>query len=250
VNESFEDGNGNRRWDPGERFTDIPMLNRRWDGAEPWDDKNGNGARDEDESFKDENGDNKWNPAEEFEDTNGNNLYDYGAAVKLTVARYYLPGGRNFTRTRVLKDGSYTYEGGVVPDIEVKNPRMEVSDLVVLRELQQRGLFKDYVASRWKDHRETFHKLARFDARDTNLYPEFDAFYDSLRTRLTRQHVRMAIRIEARREVANELGREILGDLSDDLVLRRGVREALSRLGVECESIPEYRTLKNGLDVK
>ena len=30
-----------------------------------------------------------------------NNTYDNGAAIKLTVARYYLPNGSNFTRKRV-----------------------------------------------------------------------------------------------------------------------------------------------------
>ncbi|MHC4933127.1 MAG: S41 family peptidase, partial [Planctomycetota bacterium] len=250
FNEEYQDRNGNRRYDPGETYTDRPMLNRRWDDAEPWEDTNGNGTRDPDETFTDENNDGRWNPAEEFDDANGNGRYDYGAAIKLSVARYYLPGGRNFTRTRIFKDGGYIYEGGVLPDVEVKNPELEVSDLVVLRELQQKGLFTDYVKSRWSEHRDTFHKLAWFDARDIELYPDFEAFYETLKTRLSRQHVRSAIRVEVRREVANELGREILGDLSDDLVLRRGVRDVLRRAGVESESIPEYRTLKNGLEAK
>ena len=55
--------------------------------------------------------------------------------------------------------------------------------------------------------------------------------------------MRRAVRIEVRREAANELGKEIHGDLSDDHVLRRSVRNLLVRLKVDPESIVEYRTL-------
>jgi len=53
------------------------------------------------------------------------------------------------------------------------------------------------------------------------------------------------VRQEVRREVANEIGKEILGDLSDDDVLRRGVREIFARLGADPETVPEYKSLMN-----
>ena len=99
--EPFTDANSNGRRDSGEGYTDIKMRNRRWDDAEPWEDTNGNSTRDENEKFTDQNNDGEWDAAEPFQDVNGNRRYDEGAALKLTVARYYLPGGKNFTRRRV-----------------------------------------------------------------------------------------------------------------------------------------------------
>ncbi|MHC4818258.1 MAG: hypothetical protein ACYTF8_09410, partial [Planctomycetota bacterium] len=252
YNEPFTDTNRNKRWDPGEPFEDRARMNQRWNDAEQWEDTNGNGKWDLGENFKDENGDGVWNGAEPFKDQNGNSRYDNGAALKLTVARYYLPGGMNFTRRRVFDEEAkhYVYKGGVVPDVEEKRERMKVSHLVDLRDLQEEGMFRDYVASRWEEHRDTFHKLAYFDGRDTGAYPDFDAFYRSLKTRLTPQEVRRAIRIEVRREVAGEQGREILGDLSDDNVLWRAVQEVLRRLNVDTATVREYRGLKESLTAK
>jgi len=248
--EPLRDKNKNRQWDPGEDFDDMAMLNRRWDDAEAWEDKNGNGRRDPDETFTDENNDGVWNPAEKFDDKNGNGEFDYGAAVKLTVARYYLPSGGNFTRTRVFENGTYIYKGGVVPDIELENGRWTAAHLVELREMQLEGLFRDYVESHWAAHKEAFRKLAYFDGRSVEAYPEFETFYKSLETRLSKQEVRRAMRIDVRRRVANEIGMEIFGDLSDDMVLRRGVHEILKRQGVDTDAIPEYRDLENGTRAK
>ncbi len=242
--EPMTDKNGNRRWDPGEPFEDRPALNGRWDDAEPWEDKNGNGVCDADESFTDENGDGTWNTAETYEDANQNGRYDTGAAVKLTVARYYLPDGRNFTRSRIFRGGEFVYEGGVVPDVASAEPRLPVNTLVEIRELQVKGKLLDYVKSRWQQHRATFEKLAWFDGRDPARYPDFDAFHASLGTHLSRQELRRAVRIEIRREVANAIGKEILGDLSDDAALRAGVLDVLARLGVPTDTIEEYRSLE------
>jgi len=252
LNEPFTDKNGNRRWDPGEPFEDQARRNERWNDAEQWEDTNGNGKWDLGENFKDENGDGVWNDAEPFEDANGNSRYDNGAALKLTVARYYLPGGMNFTRRRVFDDEAkhYVYKGGVVPDVEEKRERMQVSHLVDLRDLQEEGLFRDYISARWEEHKDTFRKLAHFDGRATDAYPDFDAFYRSLKTRLTPQEVRRAIRIEVRREVAGEQGREIVGDLGDDNVLWRAVQDVLRRLNVDATTVSEYRRLKDSFTAK
>ncbi|MFQ5843735.1 MAG: S41 family peptidase [Planctomycetota bacterium] len=239
--EEYEDGNGNGRWDPGERFVDDARQNGRWDDAEPWVDTNGNGRCDEGERFTDENSDGAWNPAEPFVDANRNGVFDFGAAVRLTVARYYLPSGKNFVRRRVEHDGKILYEGGVEPDIEVRQPRMRDSHLAEFREIQQGGALGRYVDEHWAEHEQTFHELALADRRDPSRYPDFDALYEQLGTRLTRQELRHALRIEIRRRVSNVIGREISRDASDDAVLRRGVIEVLRRLGVDPATIDEYR---------
>jgi carboxyl-terminal processing protease len=247
--ERFQDQNGNRRWDEGEPFTDEASRNRRWDDAEPWEDQNGNGKRDEGEKFTDENKDGTWNDKEPFEDANGNQQYDYGAALKLTVARYYLPGGGNFTRKRVwdAKENKYVFSGGVRPDIEVENHRWTAAHLVELRELQDEGKFIEYAKRHWEADQATLKELAHFDGRDPARYPGFDEFYKSLKTRLSRQEVRLALRIAVRREVMARSGKEIIGDLSDDRQLLRGVTEVLKRLGDDPNAIPEYKALhENG----
>ena len=165
--EQYTDTNRNGKWDPGEPFTDVARKNGRWDKAEDWVDTNGNGKRDEGEKFTDDNKDGVWNPAEKFEDKNNNSTYDNGAAIKLTVARYYLPDGSNFTRKRVEgKDGEVRFVGGVKPDIESKNPVLKLWELVEVRELQAKKLFADFVKKQWPDHKAKLRDLAYYDARD------------------------------------------------------------------------------------
>ena len=249
--EPFTDANLNNRWDPGEPFVDEARTNGRWDEAEPWEDRNGNGKRDGDESYTDENGDGAWNAAETFVDANGNSLYDTGAAVKMSIARYYLPGGQNFTRKRVFDEEKKEYVpmGGVVPDVVLEQDRLDVSHLIELRDLQQKGIFDDYVREHWDAHKDAFRELAWLDGRDPSRYPDFDAFHESLRTRLSKQEIRRGLRIAVRRKVSIERGEEILGDLSDDNVLLAGVREVLRRLGDDPETIPEYHSLRvNGTE--
>jgi hypothetical protein len=161
----------------------------------------------------------------------------------MTVARYYLPGGRNFTRRRVFEEGKYVYEGGVEPDRKVAVPPMKGSHIAEFQEIQADGALRDYVQSRWATHREAFRKLAFEDGRDPSRYPDFDAAYAALAKCLTPQEFRRALRIEVRRQVANDLGSEIPGELSDDVVLRRGIVEIFRRLGVDPNSIEEYRSI-------
>lgn len=244
--EKFTDTNLNNRWDPGEPFLDRARLNGRWDEAEPWQDKNGNGKRDDNETYKDENADGAWNAAEVFVDANGNSQYDTGAAVKMSIARYYLPGNTNFTRKRVYDEQkkAYVTKGGVVPDVVLEQDRLDVSHLVELRDLQQKGVFDDYVRDHWEASKDVLRELAWLDGRDPSRYPGFDAFYESLRTRLPKQEIRRGLRVAVRRKVSIERGEEILGDLSDDNVLLAGVREVLRRLGEDPETIPEYHSLR------
>jgi C-terminal peptidase prc len=241
--ERFVDRNGNGLWDPGEPFDDVARPNGRWDDGEGWEDQNGNGVCDPGERFEDANGDGVWNGPEKYEDANGNGAYDYGAAAKLTIARYYLPGGRNFTRERVQKNGGWVWVGGVVPDIELDQPKLLASHIAEFQELAQAGKLREYVRTRWDRHKATFYELAYEDGRDPSRYPDFDACYAESGTRLTRQEFRRALRAEVRREVCNDMGREIVADLSDDVVLRRGCEEVLRRLGVDPASVPELGSI-------
>jgi len=228
---------------PGEKFEDREPKDEHWDDAEKFEDGNGNGRYDRGEPFSDTNGNGVWDDAEPFADANGNGRYDWGAALRMTVARYYLPSGRNFTRQRVFRDGRYLYEGGVVPDFEVQQPPMKGSHIAEFQEIQAEGALRDYVQSRWETHKETFRALAYEDGRDPSRYPDFDAIYKAVARCLTPQEFRRALRIETRRQVANDAGVEIVADLSDDVVLRRGAVEVLRRLGVDPATVAEYRSI-------
>ncbi len=241
--EPFADANRNKRWDAGESFSDLPRPNGRWDEGETWQDTNGNGTWDANEKFEDANGDGVWNGPEKFEDLNRNGQYDYGAAVRMTVARYYLPSGKNFTRERVAKDGGFVWEGGVVPDLALEQPKLLASHIAEIQELQLAGTLREYVRARWAEHQARFRELAYEDGRDPSRYPGFAEFHAASGTRLTQQEFRRALRLEVRREVANNIGEDIRGDLSDDFVLRRGVEEVLTRLGVDPKELPEYRSI-------
>ena len=69
-----EESCANGIYDPDEDFTDSG--NGKWDGAEPFEDKNNNGIWDDAEPFRDDNGDGKWNVPEPIMDNNGNGNWD------------------------------------------------------------------------------------------------------------------------------------------------------------------------------
>jgi len=69
-----EESCANGIYDPDEDFTDTG--NGKWNGAEPFKDKNNNGIWDDSEPFRDDNGDGKWNVPEPIMDNNGNGTWD------------------------------------------------------------------------------------------------------------------------------------------------------------------------------
>ncbi len=69
-----EESCANGIYDPDEDFTDTG--NGKWDGVEPFEDKNNNGIWDDSEPFRDDNGNGKWNVPEPIMDNNGNGTWD------------------------------------------------------------------------------------------------------------------------------------------------------------------------------
>ena len=69
-----EESCANGIYDPDEDFTDTG--NGKWDGVEPFEDKNNNGIWDDSEPFRDDNGNGKWNVPEPIIDNNGNGTWD------------------------------------------------------------------------------------------------------------------------------------------------------------------------------
>ncbi len=173
------------------------------------------------------------------------------AAFRLTVHKYYLPGGSTPHKERkVDESGKEKEEGGIPPD-----PGMEVV-------LKPRDLWKDAEFSRILDageledwwtrngtaNKELLRKIADFDDYEPAKYPGFDEFFASLHTKLERQDVREMLRQHVRRMVAWEYKIEMMADFEEDAQLQKAILEGLGRTRQDAASIVEYRAFAHAFD--
>ena len=82
--------------------------------------------------------------------------------------------------------------------------------------------------------------LADEDAGDWKRYPGFEAWYDVLKTTLSKDDVRIFLRRSLRDRVAEARGKEFVTDLTDDVQLQRAALEAVKRSGTDPKTLPEY----------
>ncbi len=230
----------------GDTFEDQRRANGYWDGDEPYTDTNGNGRYDAGEPFEDiARRNRRWDPGEPYTDLNGNGRFDVGPGIKLTIARYYLPDGRSIHKERD-HDGVVIDEGGIAPDVAIEATDWAAWKEAQLSTLLEDDVFRKYVDARWAEHRATFDRLAGFDGYDPAAYPDFEAFYKGLDTRLSRDDIRVWLRIYVRRKVMDIRGREFIGkfikgDPQADRQLQRAILEVLEAVEPGAD-IPEYRT--------
>ncbi len=210
------------------------------------------------EPFIDLNGDDNWQEGESFTDRNGNNKYDPGAHVKLTVARYFLPNG-HCPDKQFDKDGRVKPDWGVGPDkvltlLEYK-PEDAWKNAAVFA-LLKKGSFRDYVKKHLVEHEELFQQLAEGDGGDVSKYPGFAEFYQGLDTKLTEDDVRRWIRYELRDQISDLRGavypgQRALGDPQEDAQLQEAVRTLLAKVNVDIRDVPAYNgVLKIKFDEK
>ncbi|MFT5284882.1 MAG: carboxyl-terminal processing protease [Planctomycetota bacterium] len=218
---------GKRSFGKGSVQTLIPMQGQQND---LWDDTNGNG---------------KWDEWEKItKDWNGNGEFDFAPHVKLTIARYILPSGRSIHH-ELDKDRNILSEGGIAPDVDVSMPRIEGWRLEESYRIYRDRLPREYVEERWEQHQELFRKLAIYDAKDPNAYPDFEEFMAKADTVLPRDDVRQLLRRELRRRVQDERGAEFpgtayQGDYQEDPQLQTAIRLVLEDMGLTPDDIPEY----------
>ncbi len=210
-----------------------------------------------DEPFADENHNGRFDDWEKYTDLNRNNAYDYGPRIKLTIARYFFPNGKSI-HTETDKLGRVTAKGGVTPDVEVEFQDLDRFKLEELeRVLTLKGLkdpkvdrFREYVQKHFHENpasKNLFIRLAEGDGKDTNAYPEFESFYQSLETALDRNEIRRWLRLRVREAVSDERGRvfpgeRFLGDYEEDSQLQKAIEVLLGKLGRNVNEIPEYKT--------
>jgi len=206
------------------------------------------------EEFDDLNGDRAWQDGEPYVDRNENGVYDPGAHIKLTVAKYYLPSGRcphrEFDKEGRIVDPAW----GVRPDIEVEllenKPEDAWKSSAVFAVLKT-GKIREYVAAGIEKDQALFRQLAEGDDGDPQRYPGFDAFYESLDTKLSKDDIRRWTRYEVRDQISDLRGavypgQRALGDAQEDAQLQEAIRILMKAHG---RDIREVDALKNVLKI-
>jgi len=161
------------------------------------------------------------------------------SALKVTIAKYYLPSGRSIQRT-------HTDRGGVKPDIEIEQEaRLDSRDTGKFEEIRQAGSFDDYTEKYLPTHRELLAELAEYDGTDTMRYPGFDEWYDNLTVPISKEAARLLLRAWIRIKLGDERGQEYFLDLQDDDQLDRSIVEAMIKLGRrdDLKNIEHYKGL-------
>lgn len=237
---------------PGEPFTDLETVlpggrvapgNRRYDGPERFTDANGNGRYDPGEAFSDSNGNGRFDAGEPFQDVNGNGRWDPGAMMKLTVGQYLLPDGRFLVHDWKIVDGKVRADGALEPDVEPKREELDLWELQALNAIEKTGAVKTYVEQLAEKHAGEIAALARSDRADPASYPDFDAFYQGLNTKVSPSAVRFLVRFHLRRRMGDELRRELVGDIVDDHTLQAGLRDLFQTLKKDPASEPDLAFL-------
>ncbi len=216
-------------------------------------------ASDPGEKFDDLNDDGSWQEGETYDDSNKNGKFDVGSHIKLTVAKYFLPSGRcthrEFDKEGKIVDPSW----GVTPEFEIELMDQRPEDAwknAAVFALLKKGVFRDYVKERFDANKELFVQLADGDSGRTDAYPDFDTFYESLQTQLTKDDVRKWIRYEVRDRVsdlrgATYPGQRALGDPQEDAQLQEAVRQIMQKSGKDIREVEGYKNvLKISFDEK
>ena len=133
----------------------------------------------------------------------------------LTVMRYTTPNGTPVDHK------------GVVPDINMGDGRPTPDAFAAAWALRRTGAVEQYRDAHWG---ADLRRLADNDGFETDPYPDFDAFYAGLKTKMSKDDVREEVRRSTRRRMEDD-GKVWMTDLQTDKVLQRGLVEILDRLG-------------------
>ena len=200
--------------------------------------------------YNDENDNGRWDEGERYKDDNRNGKYDPGARVRITISYYFLPSGRSLHR-RMDKDGSLeNTDYGVIPDIKVPGTRLKTRDLwknAAIADLLSAKTLHKYVEKHLNNKtKELFLKLADGDGGKTDQYPDFEAFYASLDTPLSKDDIRKWTRVAVREKVSDFRGKtwpggRLTGDYQEDVQLQAAIQTALEKLNRKRSDFEEFK---------
>jgi carboxyl-terminal processing protease len=201
------------------------------------------------EKFFDANGDRRWTEGERFTDTDEDGKYDPGPRARITIAHYFLPSGRLLHRRVDPKGNIINPDYGVIPDVEVEAEDLDPAELwknALISELWTERVFHKYVEEHYAGNEKLFLELAESDGGKIERYPDFDPFFDGLKTKLSKDDVRRWVRIAVREKVQDLRekawpGGRLIGDIQEDLQLQVGVRKALEKIGRDPLTIERYK---------
>jgi C-terminal peptidase prc len=227
--------------------------------SEPWTDANGNGMYDFANEFDDENSngkwdrgevywdrwgrqreDDKWEDGETYVDVNGNRKFDC-PGIKVTIAKYHLSDGTSPERVKVkTKRGRDVWKGGLEPDIAVKSETPDGWRVEEAFRLIEEKHFDGYLEKLFAGNKDLALKLALADGGGPAAYPDFEPFYASLKTPLSREDVWWVLRVRLRLRASDALGHPLLADFETDAQLQRGILKVLEDLKAAPKEVPEY----------
>ncbi len=199
------------------------------------------------------------------------------AALRMTIAYYYLPDGRLIHRARDVESwrfreqmqaeiGRWQQEGllnesqakellaeykeppgGVEPDYKVEQPELTPAQQRAYGLILDLDLIQGYVRDHWAQHKDTFHQLARFDGFDPARYPGFDGLWTKIQESLdaaakeaiTKNDLRLLVRSFVRRFVQDDLARELTSDYQEDRQLQAALLLMAGKTGQDVAQLGE-----------
>ena len=212
------------------------------------------------EAWSDYNYNRTRDPDEPFEDVNENGVWDPGPFMKITTAKYYLPDG---TEEGLSIDREYDVDrrrlvnrGGIEPDVNVEfkdrmfGKQAKVAVLYERSDDPDKNVFELYLDEQYPKHEAELVELAIYDGFDTSKYPEFDTFYESLETELSKEDIRYLLRIALRKRVSDEMTRDkvfphpgsfVIGDFQEDPQLQTAIQIILEEQKRRPADFAEYQ---------
>jgi carboxyl-terminal processing protease len=169
------------------------------------------------------------------------------AALRLTIAKYYLPSGRCIHK----EDGK---EGGLEPDIKISESERDPWKDFAFNKVLESNELDNYGNLYFSQNKELFRELAEDDGLNASRYPGFRDFFKTLREKLeihlTENDVREILREYIRKRVADEKGEEFIVDTQNDIQLQRAIVEAAKDAGINLKNIHSYKAFANKFDKK
>jgi len=206
------------------------------------------------------------------------------AALRMTIAYYYLPDGRLIHRKRdaatwrflqqvraqingwkadgVINDDQAKkmlerYKdapGGVEPDYAVDQPELTTDQQEAYAIILNALVAEAYIQKNWKEHQKTFHALAKSDGFDTSRYPGFDELWAKAQKLLeaneeaakvfTKEDLRVIVRASVRRFAQDDFERILVGDFQQDRQLQAGMLLLSEQAGIDTTAVAELKFLK------
>lgn len=204
------------------------------------------------------------------------------AALRMTIAYYYLPDGRCIHRERDVETWRFVeriraeiegwkqdgllndaqaqellekYEqapGGVEPDYRVDTVALTPEKQRAYATILDLQLIEEYVQETWNQHRDAFHALAVSDGFDASRYPAFDALWtkvqekldDASKASIDKNDLRLLVRSYVRRFTQDDLQRVLTNDFQEDRQLQAALVIAAERTGQTLDGVAELGFIK------